>query len=682
MNSQPMMTTFLKTRLRRARLESLKPPPKLNLVEWADEYRQVNKKNSANPGQWQTGRVPVAIGPYMAVTELDTDTITVVAGTQIMKTEWLLNTAAYFIHQDPASVLFIQPTQKLAEDFSKERFAPTRESTPALRQLIPDSKSRDSGVTITHKEYPGGTLDFVGANSPVDLASRPKRIVLADEIDKYPASAGAEGDPLSLGEERSSTFWNRKKLRACSPTVEATSRVWQEYLLSDQRRCFVECVHCGHEQVLKWSKETVIWEKDADGNHLPETVRYHCEDCGAGWSEADRRTALRDLPAKSDYGWRQTKPFKCCGKEHQPSIWTDKGRSVCPDCETVIRYEGHAGFIVSKLYSTRHRLSDLVKEWLGAQKAPEKLRKFFNTALADVWREKIEVIDPKSLAERREPYTHLSAPGDVLLVVAGVDTQDDRLEITFLGFGIDEEIWVLRHEALHGDTAKKDVWDKLDELLKEPVECIDGRRLMVQATCIDSQGHRGAMVHAFCRARSRRRIYATKGVGNDARGSKLIWPKTPSRTKNKGDKVYIVGVDTAKDSLAARLALLPSQDGTSTPYAVHFPVEGLTADYFDQLTAEKAVTVLQASLPLRRWFPKEEDARNEALDCFVYGMAARLSLPNKLTSPGGSRIRKSRKQPAKESADNETKQVAPVAVSDREERRLKRIKRKTQWRRR
>jgi phage terminase large subunit GpA-like protein len=631
-------------------------------VEWADTYRVIAKQNSANPGEWKTWRVPVAYGPMLAVTEPDTQIISLMACTQIIKSETLVNTAGYFIHQDPASILFVQPTQKLAESFSKERFAPTRDATPVLRALIPDAKSRDSGVTITHKEYPGGTLDFVGANSPVDLASRPKRIVLADEIDLYPADAGGMGDPLALAEERSSTFKKRRKnIRVCSPSDEASSRIYREYLASDQRRCFVTCPHCDHEQTLRWSRETVIWDKDENGNHLPHTVRYHCEGCGVGWSEAERTKALRALADKTDKGWRQTRPFRCCGEERNPTEWDAQGRSLCPGCGSRSPYDGHAGFHVSKLYSTRHDLSDVVKEWLGAQKAPDKLKKFVNTALAEVWKQKVEKLDPKALAERCEPYTYLSAPEAVRLVVFGADTQDDRIEVTFLGYGADEEIWVLRHEVILGDTAKKAVWDQLDDLIREPVLTVDGRQLMPQAGCIDSQGHRGEMVHAFCRARVRRRIYAIMGRGNDIRGSKLIWSKTPSRTKNSGDKLYTVGVDTAKDSLAASLVIVPDPDGEPTPRAIHFPQEGLSGDYFEQLTSEKAVTVYQNNIALRKWQKKERDARNEALDCFVYGMAARLSLPTKLDR----RVtRQARTPEATNSAVEQAESVASGAAPD------------------
>jgi phage terminase large subunit GpA-like protein len=206
-----------------------RPPPKLNLIEWADQYRRVAAGTSASPGRWKTSAQPCAYGPMSAITDDDTHTISVMAGTQVVKTELLINAAGYYIHQDPSSILLVQPTQGAATTFSKERFATTVEATPALRNIIEAPKYRDSENTISHKAYPGGSIDFVGANSPTDLSSRPKRIILMDEIDKFPISAGAEGDPVKLGEERASTYVaiNRAKfVRTCSPTVEGFSRIF------------------------------------------------------------------------------------------------------------------------------------------------------------------------------------------------------------------------------------------------------------------------------------------------------------------------------------------------------------------------------------------------------------------------------------------------------------------------
>ncbi len=622
----------------RIRLDTLKPPPKLNLVEWADTYRYVARENSANPGRWKTRRVPVSIGPMLAVTEKDTTTITVMACTQLMKTEFLMNTASYFIHQDPSPILFMQPTQKLAVSFSKERFQKTVDTTPVLKELIPDAKSRDSGTTLDHKEYPGGALDFVGANSPTDLASRPKRITLADEVDLYPADAGGMGDPLALGEERSSTFLKRRlNLRVCSPSEEETSKIYSEYQASDQRKCFVCCPHCEEEQVLFWSRETVVWSKDENGNHLPHTVQYHCSKCGAGWSPKEHKLALLKLADVSHHGWKQTKPFTCCGEKHKPlewdgkGHWDDQGCSHCPECGKASHYDGHAGFHVSKLYSTRQALSDVVKEYLASYKKPLMLRKWKNSALAEVVKGIKLALSAEGLAERVENYTYEAIPEGVRLLVVGADTQDDRIEMTIVGYGNDEENWVIRHIVLDGDTAGKKVWDEFDRELRRPYYTEDGRRLYIKATCIDSQGHRAGVVQAFCGKRKFRRIYATKGMGNKT-GTRQIWPKTPSRTKNSSHHVYVVGVDTGKDLVALQLAVALPEDGSPAPNATHFPCDGLSADYFQQMTSEQAIINEVNGGAVRNWSLKEDSARNEAWDCKVLATAARLSLPDRLSS--------------------------------------------------
>ncbi|KZK97929.1 Phage terminase large subunit (GpA) [Pseudovibrio sp. Ad5] len=653
------------------RQRDLKPPPKLNLVEWADEYRYVARENTANPGRWKTRRVPVSIGPMMAVTEKDTQVLTAMACTQLMKTEFLQNVASYHIHQDPSPILFIQPTQKLAVSFSKERFQKTVDTTPVLRELIPDAKSRDSGTTLEHKEYPGGALDFVGANSPTDLASRPKRITLADEVDLYPADAGGMGDPLALGEERSSTFNKRRlNVRVCSPSDEETSKIYHEYMASDQRKCFVRCPHCDEEQALYWSRETVQWDKDDNGNHLSNTAQYFCSKCGAGWSEKERKLALLRIADETDYGWRQTKPFTCCGKTHNPlewggaGHWNEKGRSHCPECKKASHYEGHAGFHVSKLYSTRHSLFDVVKEFLNSYKKPLMLRKWTNTALAEVVKGIKLALSAEGLAERVEGYSHEAIPEGVRLLVVGADTQDDRIEMTVVGYGLDDENWVIRHVVLDGDTAGKRVWDEFDRELRQVYYREDGKRLSIKATCIDSQGHRAAIVQSFCAKRKHRRIYAIKGKGNNA-GHRQIWPKTPSRTKNSGEHVYIVGVDTAKDLIALQLGVQLPEDGEPTPNATHFPCDDLPADYFAQMTAEQAIIKEHAGKPVRCWEPKEEGIRNEAWDCKVCAAAARLSLPDRLISKPGSK--QSLPKPALPNEPKEPKQMsrpeAPIKAS-------------------
>ena len=115
--------------------------------------------------------------------------------------------------------MVVMPTERDAEAWSKDRFSPMARDTPCLTGKISDPKSRDGSNKILHKRFPGGHLTIVGANAPSGLASRPIRILLCDEVDRYPFSAGAEGDPVNLAKKRTVTFWNRKIVLVSTPTI-------------------------------------------------------------------------------------------------------------------------------------------------------------------------------------------------------------------------------------------------------------------------------------------------------------------------------------------------------------------------------------------------------------------------------------------------------------------------------
>jgi phage terminase large subunit GpA-like protein len=559
-----------------------------------------------------------------AITDRDTHTISVMAATQILKTELLINVAGFYVHQDPSPILMVQPTQTAAESFSKERFGPTVNVSPVLRDLVKAPKSRDSENTITHKDYPGGSLDFVGANSPTDLASRPKRIILCDEIDKYPPSAGAEGDPLKLAEERASTYkalGRAKFVRTCSPTVKGISRIGREYEASDQRQCFVACPHCGHKQTLSWAN--VRWDTDEAGEHLEETARLACAECHKDWTERERVMALDALKDEPGYGWRQTKKFSCCGLIQEPVEWDEHGRSLCADCGELAPYGGHAGFRASKLYSKRHRIPELVKEFKEAQKDPELLRKFTNTALAELWEQKVgEVLDPSGLMERAENFGPDDLPDEVEVITGFCDVQGNRLEVQAVAWGANEESWPFLYEIINQDPAQPDAWRELDMLLRRQFKTRSGRVLRFAAFGVDTGGHHGAQVHDFCRRRAKRRLFATKGIA----GKRPIWSGRAQRTKTN-DPVWLMGVDTGKDAIYGRLKIDPPEEGTRRPGYIHFCTgDNFGPQYYEQLTSERREVRMRLGQPYLVYVLPEGKS-NEALDTFVGALAVRRSLP-------------------------------------------------------
>lgn len=495
--------------------------------------------------------------------------------TQVSKTETILNIIGYHIDQDPCPMLSVLPTLEVAESFSKDRVSPMLRDTPALQGKVTDPRTRDSGNTVKAKNYPGGQIHFAGANSPASLSSRPKRLALFDEVDRYPKSAGTEGDPVSLGRRRLETFWNRKEILASSPTIKDFSRIEAEWKLSDQRRFFVPCPHCEHRQHLRWAQ--VRWPEGQ-----PRKASYWCEQCGCEWTENQRRVAVRKG------GW-------------QP---TAEGNG-----ET-------AGFHLNHIYSPWVTLPRMAREFLEAKRGgPETLKTWINTALGEPYEEDAEKVDDKSLAARCEDFGE-KAPNDVLVVTCGLDTQPDRVEVERIGWGTGEESWSLDFKIIYGDPTTDEFWREVDEYLLTNTIREDGRELPVQAAAIDTGGSNTQDVYKFVRPRFRRRVYGIKGMGGPGR---LVWPKRASKNNKGKINLFMVGVDAAKDAVYARLKIT-----TRGPGFCHFP-KGREMEWFEQITAEVVQTKYVKGFPTRVYI-KPEGKRNEALDCRVYGYAALQSL--------------------------------------------------------
>ena len=560
--------TRLSRRLGEAIRVGLKPPPKLTVSEWADRYRQLSSESSAEAGKWSTSRAEYQRGMMDAVSDPEMQTIVLMTGAQIGKTELINNVVGFHIHQDPAPMLVVQPTLEMAQTWSKDRLAPALRDTPVLAAKVKDPRARDSGNTVLHKVFAGGHVTACGANSPSSLASRPCRVILCDEVDRYPISAGSEGDPVSLAKKRSTTFWNRKTILVSTPTDRGHSRIEAAYSESDQRKYFVCCPDCGEEQVLRWAN--VRWDEDK-----PHTAAYTCEGCGTLWGDAQRFRAIR-------YGkWKAT---------------------ADGDGKT-------AGFHLSGLYSPWTPLEEAVRDFLASKRDPMRLKTWVNTFLGETWEDQGDQVDEHDLIDRREDFGD-ELPDDILMLTAGVDVQDDRLEVEVVGWGRGEESWSVEYQTLYGDPSTADLWMQLDQLLQQKyVHPIHGE-MVIRASCIDSGGHYTQQVYNYCRVRAGRRIFAIKGVGGEGK------PVVGRPTKNNIGRINLfpVGVDTAKELVYSRLKIASEGEGYC-----HFPT-GRSQEYFLMLTAEKKVTRYFKGRPKREWVKIR--TRNEALDCRVYATAA------------------------------------------------------------
>lgn len=566
--------------------QAWRPPKRMTLSEWADEHARLSAESSAKEGRWRT--LPYQRGIMDAMTDPTIEMVVFMKSARVGYTKCLNNLIGYHIHQDPCSIMVVQPTESDAEGYSKEEIAPMLRDTPVLRGLVTEAKTRDSGNTILNKSYPGGTLSLVGANSPRGFRRVSRRLVLFDEVDGYPPSAGAEGDPITLGIRRSEYFWNRKIVAGSTPTIKDSSRIEELFQLGDQRRFFLPCPHCGTFQFLEFGTNKPYGIKWPSGKPL-EAV-YVCRDCANSIKHSQK--------------WEMS----------EAGEWRATAEMIRPATASMHLWAAYS-------FSPNATWGLLAQEWLQAQGNPEQLKTFVNTALGETWEENYTAkLDATSLKNRAETYDLLTAPAGALVATAGVDVQPNRIEVQVVAWGIGEEAWVVNYAVVFGDPSRFEVWDQVMDIINTPIRHASGADLPVYAAAVDSgDGNFVNEVYAFARQHRTRHVLAIKGMPGarpalgapskqdiNIRGQKI----------KRGAVLYPVGVDTIKSTVYSRLKRTEAKGAG----VIHFPL-ALPDDYYEQLTAEKQAIKMVHGFAKRYWKKKDGD-RNEALDTFNYAYAA------------------------------------------------------------
>lgn len=550
----------------------MEPPKEMTISEWADNYRQLSSEASAEPGQWDTNRAPYQRRIMDCLNDSEVNEMVVMSSAQVGKSEILLNILGYYIDYDPSPILLLQPTQQMAEAFSTDRLAPMIRDTKHLTEKVGDAKNKSNGNTILHKAFPGGYVQLIGANSPTNLAGRPIRILLCDEVDRYPASAGTEGDPLMLANKRTTTFWNKKRVYVSTPTIKGASRIEMEYEDSTHEEWNVACPSCGELQPYEWERINF------------DSVTMTCRACGA---------------LHTEFEWKA-----------QQGEWL----AAYPNRKKI-------GFHVNELASPWKRWEEIIEDFKYAKKSTETLKVWINTALGESWEEAGDGADEEVLYNRREDYG-CEVPDDVLVLTAGVDTQDDRFEIEVVGWADGEESWGIQYKVIYGDLHTQKPWNELDEFLKSEFYYADGRPIRIASTCIDTGGHFTQEVYKFVKPREVRRVFAIKGKG----GESLPFVHKATKNNREGVSLITLGVDAGKSTIISNLKLEVPGSGYC-----HFPKNhacGYTIDYFKGLTAESMVIKMVNNVPVAKWI-KKNGVRNEPFDVRNYAMAAlRIINPN------------------------------------------------------
>lgn len=559
-------------------IKSFSTPPDMTVSEWADAYRMLSPESSAEPGRWRTDRAPYQKEIMDALADERCYKVVVMSSAQVGKSEIILNSIGYYIDYDPAPMMYVLPTDSMAATFSKDRVAPMIRDTPTLKRKVEDTKSRATGNTIFHKKFEGGHLTFIGANAPSQLASRPIRILFADEIDRFPDSAGAEGDPLQLAIKRTTTFWNRKIIEVSTPTIKGASKIEKEYESSSMEHLNVACPHCGKYQTYEWEQ---LKFDHVSGTDEFTMLGYQCRYCNA---------------IEREVLWKK-----------QPIKWIAEH----PERKDV------RGFHLNELASPWKHWDEIVADFLEAKRqGKEMLKVWHNTSLGLSWEEDGD-LDIKDILLKRREFYNCMVPKDVVVLTAGVDVQDNRLEYEIVGWTKDKSSFGIKYGVLYGDPGKAEVWAMLDDVLFSNYKRSDGLEMQIMTTCIDSGGHYTEEVYQYCRKREMRRVWAIKGQG----GSGISYVQRPTKRNKSGAWLFMIGVDVGKDTMASRL----KTNFVDEAGFCHFPMEadrGYDEQYFTGLTAEKRNIRTISGRIIINWVKKYEGIRNEPFDIRNYATAA------------------------------------------------------------
>lgn len=518
------------------------------------------------------------------MTDPDIELVVVKKCARFGYTKMLLNAIGYFATHDPRSQMVVQPTVDDARGFSKEEVDPmARDVRPVSGVLRDKSSTHDKKNEIQRKIYPGGKLLFVGSNSPRGFRRVQIDVAISDECDGYKLSAGREGNPLLLMIGRTKDSPRPKVIIGSTPTETGVSNIDAQFEKTDKRELFLPC-HCGHMQSLKWAN----FRFGKDGRGTADKPVFVCVECDADITEG----AVRSAVAKGLGVWTPTRDVEREG----------------PPAPKSIGFSPNAFILADKGY----RWARIANDFMQCGRDRQALQVFFNTVLGLSFGDKVQSVDSDLLFRRREAYP-ADCPNAVRLVTAFVDVQADRFEILFVGWGADEESWVLAHERLYGDLDKPQVWNMLRQKLGRKFVTETGRQVSANVVQGMDAGYRQSEVKRFCK-RDAWRLIPTKGDAHGNEGFLFKFPRAPDRD---GVRFTNVGPGVGKDTIYSRYALTIESEKLGGPAYIHHPVADWCDDeYFRQATAEVRRTKHKHGHAFYVW-ELPSGRRNEILDLLV-----------------------------------------------------------------
>lgn len=583
--------------------EGLAPDPELMLDVWSEAH-VVIPKGAAFAGPYRLSHTPPARRLLQCLSPgHPASRVVAMVASQMMKTQIFINAAMGWIDGAPANIIALEPTDGLAKRLSS-RFSKATEICDPVAAKIAAPRSRDKRNTIDVKEFDGGSIYITTAGADANLAEIPARYLFCDEVDRegWRSKTSGEGNKVKLAEARLTTYEGISKAYfVSSPTLLGSSQILELYEQGTQEHYHVPCPHCRHLFTLVI--ENFRYDFDPDTDRISRAV-FVCPECGGEIEEHHKITMLADEAMGGQARW----------------VATAQG-----DGETVSVAMGAFYAPLGSITWVR-----LAKEHGQAKRLQERgdnsaMQVFRNTREGLPFDATQNTSTVRELMDRAiaEAFPSRVVPDRGLVLTLFVDTQPSRLEAVLMAWGPGLECWVVDHQVLWGSPTDEpnvsgSVWQRLDQMRRTPIAHASGTIIRISAYGIDSGGSNTQDVYNYGSGREALGCLVTKGhsVRNKpiiaARPSlqEIDWQgqKTP-----EGVKLWLLGVDTAKDHLFNRIRI------PAGPGAIHFNT-ALEEDFYTQLLVEKPQVRWLKGRQIREYI-KPNGAKNEALDCVTGNLA-------------------------------------------------------------
>jgi phage terminase large subunit GpA-like protein len=386
----------------------------LSTAQWAARYRVVT--NGPMPGRWRNDAVPYAVEPMETLDLPHVRRVILMWAPQTAKTQVAFNFLGRRIDQEPGSCMYVGPDEKVTKRISRKRMIPFLKRTPRLAELLGEGISETT--TLAVQFINGADLLLAWATSAAEISSESIEVLIRDELDKWPAYAGREADPIALTDVRTNAYPYTKKILDISTPADESKYIGKEVEneADELRRYWAACPVCGEAQIMHFGQ--FDWPKNIKEPRKivrDRLASYQCETCGMHWDDH-----MRDMAVRKGF-WKADDPVE------RPQV---------------------VAFHLPSWYSPSVSLSSVVAAYLRGLEDPAKLMVFITQHKAETWKETVAPKKEDKILEHRTDLPPLIVPAEAVALTCGIDVQKFGFWFVVRAWAEDLTSWLIQYGFL------------------------------------------------------------------------------------------------------------------------------------------------------------------------------------------------------------------------------------------